>query len=182
MSGFPRPTSGVAPATVLIAETVLAVDTAAITFSSIPQTYRTLELVLMGRNNGAAGGIAVACRINGISTATYDWQQYQAAGVAVTGAEVFATTALRIGRFPDQTALRPGMIVAWFPNYTDAVQHKVCRALAQSPDGLTTGLLRLFDFMSGNRAATPISELSVFPDSGSFEAGTVATLYGLEAA
>lgn len=151
--------------------------TATISFSSIPQVFNHLQVILMGQQT--TGSQDVLCQVNGITTSTYDDAVfYENNNGAVSVGFANGTTAWYCGWLP--TATVPGMIQMDFPFYTNTNWYKMIKIqngyMAQSSanNRITFGT-------GSNRATTAISSilLTAGGGAGTFVANTIAYLYGV---
>lgn len=161
----------------LIAETVLGSAAATISFTSIPATFRHLELVLEGRTAHVGTSIAVGCQFNADGGTNYDRQTLQAVGTAVSATQTAAGSYIQLGILSGTTAATdsPGSIRAMFPSYRQTTWHKtvIAECAAQASSLATQRNVGRW----ANTAA--ITRIDLFnTSSANFLAGTVATLYG----
>ena len=88
----------------LISETVLLANQNGVTFSSIPATYRHLELRVVARSAAAAVSDTMILRLNGDSTSNYSFARTFGAGGAQQYEQTYATTSGRLGSIAGNTA------------------------------------------------------------------------------
>jgi hypothetical protein len=166
-----------------IEEIAVSQPQATLTFSNIPQTYRSLMLTVYGRGDAAHfEWVQVTARFNGDAGANYDWQELVGAQDSVGASFSNGDTQALLGVMPaglvsstlaDQCE---GLIV----NYANTTWEKTMRALAGSKLSTTARPGPAFAaFQSWWRSTAAISSITLFPDTGNFSPGTVATLYGL---
>jgi len=89
----------------LISTTVLGADTATVSFSSIPQTYKHLQIRGTVRVTAITntGGV-MTIRLNGDSTASYSWHALFGNGGSSTSEGVINTTEVRAYMIPGSSA------------------------------------------------------------------------------
>lgn len=119
----------------LIEDIVLSVN-GTFDFTSIPQTYTNLELVLRARANLAGTSHDVRMRFNNISTAAYDYQIFTSSSTVVTASEGLAKTFAYIGTCPGTSSgagLYSGIHI-FIPNYRVASVQKSAIVSSGSPD------------------------------------------------
>lgn len=167
---------------VLIEERATDRAEANITFSAIPATYRDLQLRIMGRGDKVAQYIQLYARFNGDAAANYDGQYAQSSGAAsVAEVEVLGAAQAFLGWLPAANALAgvAGFSRVEIGDYANALFQKLL--LFNSAGKLNnTGNNQIHQqgFMSW-RGTAAIESITVFPDTGNFIAGTVASLYGV---
>jgi hypothetical protein len=150
-----------------IATQTLGSSATIITFSSIPQTYTDLVLVLVGQTTGGADSIGV--RLNNDSSAIYMYR---------VGAGTGSVTAANAGN--NETSLRVGplygtqsLVTANIMGYTATNMWKTCVSRASNGDnqvGMTASCWR---------STAAVTSLTVNALFGSMASGTMATLYGI---
>ncbi len=165
-----------------IAEVVVGAGGAAsIDFTSIPQIYRHLRLILAGRGTRAAASVTIKMRYNGDSGTNYDMQEIYAAAsvVAATesiGASWIAMAGLAAASSPAGIA---DMAVVDVPNYKDTTFQKVCESKSTQKVGTASGNCYVQDYVGWWRNTAAINQITLLPASDLFAEGTRATLYGL---
>ena len=88
---------GAAGAYELISTTVLSTATASVSFSSIPSTYKHLQIRVAARADNSAEYGALYLRCNGVSTASYSYHELYGTGSGVTSTGNSASTDYPIG-------------------------------------------------------------------------------------
>jgi len=68
----------------LISTTILASTTGTVTFSSIPSTYKHLQIRMTDRQTGPNGMVSAAVRFNSDSASNYAWHRLYGNGSSVT--------------------------------------------------------------------------------------------------
>jgi hypothetical protein len=164
-----------------IAESIAVGAVANITFSSIPQTYRNLYIVLQARGDTAATNAQLYVQFNGDTGNNYDSELIDGSGSAAwAGAEnvAFAQMVLGIISAANAPASVAGQTRIDIANYAAAVFQKTALSrtgfkLANSTTNVQTGLAAGFW-----RSGAVITSILLKPSAGNFIAGTSAQLYG----
>jgi hypothetical protein len=148
------------------------------TFSSIPQTYTDLRLVVSG---SAAGGGNSQAYVNGVATST-SYTAQKLWGNGSTASSTYFTTMS--GFVPSNGSARgwtstPNTIVWEFPNYTQTTNFKPCLFYAIESAATGSYILLYYGLYESNSAITSITCGNL---SNTMDAGTIATLYGIKAA
>lgn len=166
-------------ALVPIAQVVVGSAVATIDFTSIPATYETLVLDLMGRGTDATAYALPTLRLNNDSGANYDRQYHSVSGgTGFIGTEL-AQTQVAFGVLPGAggTAGRVGVLQLRIPSYA--------RTTLQKGMLFTSGDVRNTTDSSSShnfalwRSTAAINRLTLI-GSANFDVGTVATLYGVK--
>lgn len=171
----------------LIASSILGVTSASVTFSSIPQYFNHLRLVIVAKTNSAtaAGYDNLQLQINGVSTAQYNGgQEFETIGSStVTGFTTSASTISIIGsvwgsHFATQGA---GYINCQLPYYSSATFSKGWLAESFATDGGSTGIKQTLGggFNASNSTAA-ITSITLNASAGSFVSGSAFFLYGVD--
>jgi hypothetical protein len=166
-----------------IEDRTLTVAAGTITFSSIPQDFEHLALLISGRSDAAVTGTNVSLRVNGDSGANYDSQQLVAGGTVVTATEQLAAAQAVIGQLTGASspASNVGQIQSILQNYTGAFRKTFRSDCANKQTDATLGTI--VEIAAGAwRSGGAITSLSAIIASGNFIIGSRATLYGLGAA
>ncbi len=161
----------------LISTTVLGADTASVTFSSIDQTYKHLELRIVGRNNDSGGTQNnLRMTVNGSSTG-YAYHRLGGNGSSVTSIAATSATQFYVGALPTnaQTS-QSGAAVISILDYASVSKNKTIRSFfgASASDASTVGLY------SGLWTSTSAITSILLLTSGSFVAGSRFSLYGIK--
>jgi hypothetical protein len=149
------------------------------TFSSIPQTYRDLLLVVTCRTDNAAQQ-DLRLQINGNSGAVYNRER--AYWQSATGAadQALSATSYNINQVPGSghAAGMVGTLEAEFLDYKSTTFHKSLFARARQPNSTTT---QNHFFMTGSGLIADlnaITSLTVALALGNFVSGSKIALYG----
>ena len=167
-------------AMVQVAETILAVDTATITFSSIPGTARGLRLVFTGRSTAAVTTDSLLLRLNGDTGANYDSQKLQGNGGTVTSVESLGQTAFTMTALVGASAAAnfASHFIIEINDYARTNWYKNITAMCNEKAGNGTGFIVLAQFGGGWRSTAAITSLTL-SCAANLAAGTVATLYSI---
>jgi hypothetical protein len=145
---------------------------AAITFSSIPQTFTDLYLVLSGRVTTTNGGLRI--RVNGGTANLSTRLLYGNGSTAASGSD---TTYVGTVTNSNQTASTFGNAALYFPNYAGSTAKSFSGDLVDETNAttatqwVTAGLFN---------STSPITSIEFFGDgAGNFVQYSSATLYGI---
>jgi hypothetical protein len=159
-------------------ETVLASAQSPVFFTSIPQTYRHLQLVVSARLTASISDAPVWIQLNYDTGSNYCFQSLTVVGSSVSGATSGATTRIGIGRAAGATSLPyyRGVMTATLFHYTQAAVKLVesTNTLATAATSMSSG--QYYGLWANTSAITSIT---IFPDSAQFLADSMFTLYGL---
>ena len=166
-----------------ISETVLSASATGVTFSNIPQGFRTLLLTCDIRTDAALELDTITLRFNGDSGANYDTQTLFGSA-ATTGAGATRATALNSTLLSEAANSRAKTFspnIVFIPNYANSSAEK--RAIAFN---LFYGNLSAdADLLAGMRTVgwrntNVITTLVIVPDNGpNFVSGSRFQLYGI---
>jgi hypothetical protein len=169
------------PAFNSIATTTLSASTGWINFSSIPQTYKHLQIRIMGRClQGGSAQSDVSCVLNNDQTSSYSWHRVRG-NTSTADATGSATQAYaNIGFVPTNgyTANIFGVLIVDIYNYTSTTQNKTIKAQGGfEADG--SGISGLFSGLWQKTNA--VTDLSFSNQNNAYDwtAGTIISLYGI---
>lgn len=168
-----------------IAETIVTGSPAAnFDFTSIPNIYRHLQLVVQCRGNDAAAFVTINTIFNNDSGANYDWQRITTTNATVAAAASAGATSMRLGVVTAAGATatnNPGMSVIQIPHYAGTVFNKT--ATAAGNEFQTTAASGFISETNHGvwRSTAAINRITLTPSAGSWIVGSIATLYGLDA-
>lgn len=158
----------------------LASDTASVTFSSIPSTYKHLQVRLMTKLT-ATGTTPndFKLNING-TTSTYRDHHLSANGSTVT-ANNDTTTYFPIYNFPRAGMLANsfGVAIMDFHDYTSTTANKTMRMISGYDDN-NGGYSQIWLYSGLWVNTNAITQLVFAPQSGNFLTGSVFSLYGIK--
>lgn len=167
--------SGPGGGLMLISRQLLSASAATVEFSAIPSDYEDLVVVAQGRGTAAGGAVTILARFNNDSGPNYDFSRWNRWGNASNAGQ----TSADIADFPGASADagRSTDFALEIINYKRTSFYKSAHsnsgisqnttAAGQSPESSTLVW----------RSTAAISQISLFPASGSFAAGTVVSLY-----
>jgi hypothetical protein len=157
----------------LIAAQTLGSSASTVTFSSIPQTFRHLEFVVLMPQNAAAG--FVMARLNGsLTLADYDFHRLRAQGTSVNATIVNANNiGCPVGEIG--TGSRPSGFRGTVFDYTSTARQKFVMSQFQL-DAATQQMGLMHSWWT----VTPVAVTSIVfaPIGTSFPAGSQFALYG----
>lgn len=158
----------------LIAEQVLNTNTASVTFSSIPQTFRDLTLVV-NTIRSTAGSTVLGIRLNGSSANSYNYVAIEGNGSATsspTGTDTFvtATAVTNVLNSTDRALVTYNIM-----DYSTNDKHIMVLLRASNPSFVTAATV--------NRWASfgPVTQVDVLSVTGLLATGSRFALYGIAA-
>jgi hypothetical protein len=165
----------------LIATQLITANTADLTFASIPQTYKHLQIRYVARGNNNVTNLRF--RLNSDSGTNYSNHSLFGNGSGVFSDNDTNSTSMQTTEFAHDGVLAnvfgPGVFD--FLDYSSASKNTTMRGLAgqDSANGDLTPRIRLRSAVWRNTAA--VTSLTVFTDSGTgrFVSGSRFSLYGL---
>jgi hypothetical protein len=169
----------------LIADTTLAAAAGSVVFSSIPQTYRHLRLVLTARGDlTGTGPQRVLMRMNADSGAGYHWQYMRGNATTPTTGAFIGASSIGVGLLTvaGSAADNWATTEVVLPDYRSATHRKQVQASTGGMMTDETAGLFLEQSTGIWRNLSAITSLTLFPSGGNFIAGTRATLYGMKGA
>jgi hypothetical protein len=172
---------GGSSALAVIENQTLAADAASFDFQAIPQTYRHLRIIFMGRGANASLQVEVAMRFNADAGANYDNEAQWGDSNANTAAGSVAATYLRAGTIPaaNATASRAGGGEILIPSYAGATFHKRYKSIYGHTEGTAATDQETGHASGGWRSTSAITRVQLLPSVGNWLAGSQATLYGV---
>jgi hypothetical protein len=165
---YPQTSGGGSGAISLISEQVLGTSSATITFSSIPQTFKHLRLVITG--TGSSTGLVYANFNGDVTVGNYDHNEMTMGfSSTISGVGGFSNPGATIGQSNTNLLTADAM----FYGYTSNVVLK-----AYSSQG--TGNISVWSQGIWQNTASITSVVASIAGGVNFSAGTVATLYGIQ--
>lgn len=173
-------TFGVSPAggggaLTLITETVISGNaTASVTFSSIPSSYRDLEVRVRGRGDNSSTSIEIYCQVNGDTGSHYAYEVENRFGEAHSTSSTF----IRIGDLPaaSGTADYDGGMLFHVYNYVGTARYREFSGFTSLMDNGTMYQNHYSGWWQDK--TTAINALKVYPKAGNYTDTTVVSLYG----
>jgi len=165
----------------LIGQQILGGTSATITFSSIPQNFNHLKLVVMARTNTAVPAVNIKCTINGDSGSNYDYQYIAGNNIVSSAAAAAGGTLSFIGSITAATASAnySGLIESTFFCYKNTTFFKSILTRSGYATA-STGVAQFVDILTSWRNTAAITSIALTDASaGSFIAGSSFYLYGV---
>ena len=171
--------AGAAGAFEQIATTFGTGSSGTITFSSIPSTYKHLQIRVVARSNDDNAISNLSMRINGDSAANYSWHFMQGFGTGAWSSNATSASLISLRDIlAGLTGNFPGVLIIDLLDYADTNKFKTVRALGGFTNGTTQHQVSA---ISGNyRSSTAISSLSLSIALGSFITSSRFSLYGIK--
>lgn len=165
----------------LIAENILASAASSVTFSSIPATFRSLELRMTARSNVAAAFASTFLRFNGDTGANYDHQQLFGQGGTAGASEVFLGTSISIGEVAAATAPsgQSGIMIVQIPFYRNTAFWKSLSSQHMLSLGNASTNMYSKLWAGRWRSTSAVTSVTIGCASGSFITDSSFSLYGL---
>ena len=160
--------------------TVGSGGTGTITFSSIPSTYKHLQLRMIARcGSTASGGNYVNMRFNGDSGSNYSYHALLGDGSSATAAGLASQNTVYLQRIANNndTSGVNGALIVDLLDYTDTNKYSTVRNLG-AYDGNGSGRIYLTSSVWMNTAA--ISSIVLTPESSTFNQYSSFALYGIK--
>lgn len=155
--------------------------TGTLTFSSIPATYRHLQIRGLVRSSAAANSDGLRLQINGLTTAIYSWTHMAATNVATTTTNTNGDTSLfQSNSLPAANwgANVFASVKIDIHEYGNAVWKQVITDLMGTDPG---GVVQHSRVISGGTIETTaaISSITLFLTTGNYVAGSSFDLWGI---
>ena len=160
-----------------IASYLITSNTASVTFSSIPGTYKHLQI--RGTYYSTANlGSDVLMRFNSDSGSNYSQHGYVAAGSSGLGTSYGTGSETYVVVGNQATGNQAAMGICDILDYAHTNKRKTTRAICGIAGNTSD---KAIYYMGGNwRNNNAITSIEIAPYSASFTAGTVISLYGIE--
>lgn len=166
----------------LITDTVLGSDTASVSFSSIPGTYKHLVLWVQSRGDGAVVTETIPVRFNSDSGANYDLEVLYANDTTVAGASVNGAISMQLGLQPGTSVARANLAggnVILVPNYAGTTFEKGAFGFGGQADS-TAANCYVHVRWGAWRNTAAVTAITLLPaTSTNFKTGSRFTLYGV---
>lgn len=150
-----------------------------ITFSSIPSTYKHLQLRAIGRSDYAGGNVQIAVRFNSDTAANYSTHYIVGNGSTATASGTANTTFADAGQVTAATSTSNamGMAVIDILDYADTNKYKTLRSLSGfNANGSGQALLT-----SGSwRSTSAVTSIVLIAGAGNWTTTTQFALYGIK--
>jgi hypothetical protein len=167
---------GVAGDYELIETTFGTGSSAAVLFSSIPQTYKHLQVRVLGRGTNT-GQASISVRFNNISTASYAWHILYGDGSSVISTSSTGNTRMFIGSSTGSNYAAGSHAATIFDvlDYTNTSKNTTVRDLSGRVG--TSDQIQISSNLFNNTAAITSIELSC--DNGNWTNTSRFSLYGI---
>jgi hypothetical protein len=150
-----------------------------VTFSSIPSTYKHLQLRINAATGGG-GASDIYLRFNGDTGSNYSWARLRGVTSGVTAAAVNGVTGMLVGWAYGTSPALPGVILVDVSEYTATNRNKSIKSMY----GYATNGVGGQEMSLGNGAwynTSAINSITVYCDTGqSFGTGVSIALYGIK--
>ena len=153
-----------------IASQTLVSAASSVTFSSIPGTYTDLVLVLSGTTT--ANDKAIRCQLNADTGSNYSHTNVLGYSGGVLSQRNSSAAFWNIG---NNFVTSQSTLVAHFMSYANTNVYKTTLSAEAAGTSVATRIVGLW------RSTAAITSIKVYPISGSFAAGTTASLFGIKA-
>lgn len=165
---------GAAPAYELISTTVLGGTQASIAFSSIPSTYKHLQIRVVGRLATVTNN-QMQIRFNGDTAANYSWHSLTGSDTSVASTDSTSQTAISAGVVGYNANIFSGSVIEVL-DYASTSKNKTVRSL----HGVNDGIVRVGLHSGLWLSTSAISSISISDNNASFAAGSRFSLYGIK--
>lgn len=164
-----------------LASTLLGSDTASITFSAIPGTFKHLKLIGIARGDGAVVADNIVLQFNGDTAGNYDYNSLFGLNSVAGAGPTAAATSAKWGSLPGASAARANIFGAnevTIPNYALTTAEKGFISSGGFSDSTVANSIVVV--LNGSwRNTAIITAIKLFcATSTNFKAGTIFTLYG----
>jgi hypothetical protein len=154
----------------------------AITFSSIPSTYKSLQIRITARDTALSGTTNVSMFANNVNTGTpyaYHWVTASGSGSA-TATGVEGASSIVIGGIPNaaNTSTTTGCTIIDIVDYTSTSKNKTFRIYSTFNLGSNSGQVRLGSGLWDSTAA--INRLDFQTNGTAFTTTSTVSLYGIK--
>lgn len=173
---------GAAGAYELISSTVLGSDTASVTFSSIDQTYKHLQIRYTARSTVASAADDTVLRFNGVSTSTYFSHYLYGNGSTVSSGNILSQNVMYLDQSPGATNTTDafGAGIVDILDYTSTLKNKTVRTLTGYHGAGSKSVWMGSGSIALTAAITSITLLTA--NSANHKAGSRFSLYGIKGA
>jgi hypothetical protein len=167
------------PAATLAYESIATVNvgsggTTTITFSSIPSTYKHLQIRFIANN---VSNSDVKAQFNGDIASNYARHYVYGDGASAAAGANPSDSAMSFGYVPNATANIFGAGIVDILDYANTNKYKTTRSLAGN-DKNGSGLMVLYSSLWQSTSA--VSSITMFPGAGNFNQYSSFALYGIK--
>lgn len=150
-----------------------------VTFSSIPQTYKHLQLRFTAQATGTPGG-SFQMYMNGDTSGNYAAHWLYANGTNFLSGGTNTATAVAFGLGLQQTGY-PGVGVMDILDYTSTNKYKTTRTFsAVDPNGSGGIVLYNTSFLNTANGLSALNSITIFAQSANIAANSIFALYGIK--
>lgn len=159
----------------LIQEILLSGD-GDLDFTSIPQYYKHLEIIIQVRGTTVANTHSGRMKFNADAAANYDCE------ISLMGLntnEYFGVNDIRIGDMvaASGTANIANQATMWIANYTGTTFHKTVNGISSLKYN-NIAVIQNHGFMGYWRSTAAITRITIFPSTDDYLTGSIGSLYG----
>ena len=148
-----------------------------VTFSSIPSTYKSLQIRINSMDGGASGGFAINMTLNNDTGANYTLHRVQGNGSAASATGGTGnSSASTIANAGGGAASTPAPAIIDLIDYASTSKNKTIRSFSGF-DRNSAGLIRLYSSLWLSTAAVNRIDLT---GTNNFDTGTTIALYGIK--
>ena len=167
-----------------IATTLLAASATNVTFSSIPQTYKHLQIRILGKTDRATYSIDSAkFQLNGDTGSNYAWHRIVGDGASAASYAGTSTAFMQADGMAAQGTSIFGAMIVDILDYSNVYKFKTARMLGGEDENGTTyggGVIAFNSSLWQNTAA--VTSIKIFPGAGTnFLTNSRFSLYGVKA-
>jgi hypothetical protein len=158
---------------------ILGTNTSSVTFSSIPSTYKHLQLRITARATSTGNATALFLRFNGVSGTSYSTHTMYGTGGSILSEGFASLDAFYRMPIPDDglAASVFGSLIVDVLDYSLTTKNKTIRTLS----GYTVSGVNNVSLVSGAFYSTnAVSSLSLTPQAGQLKTGSRFSLYGIK--
>ena len=168
-----------------IATQTLASNTASVTFSSIPSTYKHLQIRFLGRSTRAAADANIRLQMNGDTATNYSMHDLYGDGTSALATGSATQTYMDLGRAPGTSVTNTsvfGVGIIDIIDYSSTSKNKTARSFwGYDTNATPSSLLGLRSGLWQSTSA--ITSITLFQaSSASWLAGSTIALYGIKGA
>jgi hypothetical protein len=155
---------------------------ASVTFSSIPSTYKHLQIRVISRSTRAGTGFDyLLAQVNGDTAANYSWHLLYGNGTTAAASASPSQASMGVGFNPQVSATTNsfGVTIIDILDYADTSKYKTIKSLVGSDTNDANGAVGI---TSGNwRSTSAITSITLFNNiSGSLVQYSSFALYGIK--
>lgn len=148
---------------------------------TLPTSYSSLFITFTAQSDQGGFPHWILMRFNGDTTANYDSEGTYSAGTTVTAEEFLGATALRVSQLGAliNGTTNPSRGRIEIPDYRETTFKKGFAAISATCYGTNSGQNEANQYSGFWRSNAAITSIQLLPETGSFNTGTIITLYGI---